>query len=131
LDIGRPMKPEQHFRKPTSEERALLEHLLQADFPGRHELASIMRDILVRTLDEYDGLEIRSQVEGKAPIMKRIPVEAEAKDDDGFTIHVLLHVVDGRPVELEIYKDDGSRVKRKPSPSEFELIVLPPAPSSR
>jgi len=39
-----------------------------------------------------------------------------------------LHVKDGQPAELEIFKDDGSPVKRMPSPSAFELIVLPPAP---
>jgi hypothetical protein len=90
-----------------------------------------MQDVLVRTLDEEGGLEIESQVEGKAPVLKRIPVEAEAKDADGFTIHALLHVVDGRPVELEIYKDNGSKVKRTPAPSEFELVVLPIAPTER
>ena len=121
------MNPER-LRKPTSAERALLERLLQADFPGKHELASIMRDVLVRTLDEEGGLEIQSQVEGQAPVIKRVPVEAEAKDIDGSTIHALLHVVEGRPVELEIYKDNGSTVKRSPAPSEFDLIILPIGP---
>jgi hypothetical protein len=50
-------------------------------------------------------------------VVKRIPVEAEAKDDDGFTVHALLHVVGRRPIELEIYKDAGSTVKRMPPAS--------------
>jgi hypothetical protein len=83
----------------------------------------------LRTIDEDGGLEFRSDVGGEAPVVKRIPVEAEAKDDDGFRVHALLHVVGGRPTELEIYKDDGSRVKRIPPASAFELIVLPPVPS--
>jgi hypothetical protein len=105
-----------------------LERLLEAEFPGRDELAPILRNSLVRTIDKDGGLELRSQVSGEAPVVKRIPVEAEAKDDDGFRVHALLHVVGGRPVELEIYKDDGSTVKRMPPVWTFELIVLPPAP---
>ena len=117
------------FRKPTNLERSLLERLLEAEFPGRDELAPMVRNLLVRTIDEEGGLELRSEVGGEAPVVKRIPVEAEAKDEDGFRVHALLHVVKGRPVELEIYKDDGSAVKRMPPASAFELIVLPPAPS--
>jgi hypothetical protein len=101
--------------------------LLEAEFPGRDELAPMLRLVLVRTIDEDGGLELQSQIEGKAPVVKRVPVEAEARDEDGFTIHALLHVVDGRPIELEIYKDGGS-VKQMPSASAFELIVLPPMP---
>jgi hypothetical protein len=74
------------------------------------------------------GLELRSQIEGKSPVIKRVPVEAEAKDEDGAVIHMLLHVVDGRPVELELFKEDGTTVRRMPSPSALELIVLPPMP---
>jgi hypothetical protein len=60
--------------------------------------------------------------------VQRVPVEAEGKDEDGVTIHMLLHVVEGRPAELEFFREDSATVKRIPSPSEFELIVLPPIP---
>src|SRR5260221_2217208 len=119
---------ESDFRKPTDEERSLLERLLEAEFPGRDELAPMIRNILVRTIDQDGGLEIRSQIEGKAPVVKRIPVEAEVKDVDGVVIHMLLHVLDGRPVELEFFREDGTTVKRMPSPSDLELIVLPGMP---
>jgi hypothetical protein len=125
---GGRLNAELAFRKPTDGERSLLERLLQADFPGKDELVLMIRSILVKTIDEDGGLELRTDVNGMAPVIKRIPVEAEAKDDDGVTVHVLLHVIGGRPVELEIYKDDGSTVKRMPPSSAFELIVLPPAP---
>ena len=116
------------LREPTAVERALLDRLLEADFPGRGELAALLRSVLVRTVDEDGGLELKSQVEGAATVVKRVPVEAEGKDEDGVTIHMLLHVVRGRPVELEFFKEDSSTVKRVPSPSAFELIVLPPMP---
>src|SRR5208337_2959704 len=94
------------------------------DFPGRDELAVLLQSVLVRTIDDDGGLELKSKVEGKAPVVQRVPIEAEGKDEDGVTIHMLLHVVDGRPVELEFFKEDSSTVKRLPSPLAFGLIVL-------
>ena len=116
------------LREPTAGERALLDRLLEVDFPGRSELAALLRSVLVRTIDEDGGLELQSQVEGSAAVVKRVPVEAEGKDEDGVIIHMLLHVVGGRPVELEFFKEDSSTVKRVPLPSAFELVVLPPMP---
>ena len=106
----------------------MLERLLEADFPGRGELAPLLRDVLVRTVDEDGGLELKSQVEGKAAVVRRVPVEAEARDEDGVVIHMLLHVVHGKPVELEFFREDGATVKRIAPPSAFDVIVLPPMP---
>lgn len=108
----------------------MLERLLDANFPGRNELAPLLRCVLVRTIDENGGLALQSQAEGKTPVAKRVPVEAEGKDEDGVVIHMLLHVVEGRPVELEFFREDGASVRRMPPPSAFELIVLPPAPET-
>lgn len=123
-------KIEGEFREPTEAERLLLRRLLDADFPGRDELAPLLRRVLVRTIDEDGGLELRSQAEGKAPVAKRVPVEAEARDEDGIVIHMLLHVVEGRPAELEFFREDGASVRKMPPPSAFDLIVLPPAPET-
>ena len=107
----------------------MLERLLEADFSGRDELTPLLRSVIVRSIDEDCGLELESQVQGKAPVTKRIPVEAEGIDEDGVVIHMLLHVVDGRPVELEFFREDGTTVKKVPDPSAFALIVLPPMAS--
>lgn len=122
------MTVETKFREPTNGERALLNRLLGAEFPGRDELAPLLRLLLVRTIDANGGLELKSQLEGKASVVKKVPVEAEGKDEDGAAIHMLLHVVDGRPVELEFFREDTGIVKKIPPPSDFELIVLPPMP---
>ncbi len=97
------MNPQAQFRKPTKEEQTLLQRLLEAEFPGKEQLAPMVQDMLVRPIDEAGSLELRTQANTRATVIKRIPVEAEAKDKDGVTIHVLLHVVDGRPIELEIF----------------------------
>ena len=122
------VKIESQFREPTAFERALLTRLLEADFPGKSELAVLLRDILVRTIDEDGGLQLESRINGQAPVVKRVPVEAEGKDEDGAIVHMLLHVDEGRPVELEFFREDAVAVKVIPPPSNFELIVMPSAP---
>jgi len=128
--------PEPEFRAPTEIERHLLERLLEADFPGRDELAPLVRNVLVRTVTGDSGLELKSQIEGRADVNQRVPIEAEAAEGDGGEgpsadiVHMLLHVRDGRPVELEFYKNNGATVKKLPPPSAFELIVLPPPPKN-
>jgi hypothetical protein len=114
------------FREPTETERLLLERLLEAEFPGRDELAPLLRAIRVRTVDEDGSLALNSQIAGNARVVKRVPVEGEGKDEDGATVHMLLHVAAGRPVELEFFREDTQTVKKVPPPSSFELIVLPP-----
>jgi hypothetical protein len=122
------MTVESEFREPTHQEQALLNRLLEAEFPGREELAPLLRQVLVKTVDKEGCLELQSQAEGRARVVKRVPVEAEAKDEDGVVIHMELHVVEGRPVALDFYREDSEAVKRIPPPSAFELIVLPPMP---
>jgi hypothetical protein len=122
------MTTETPFRIPTDQELSWLKRLLDADFPGKYELAVMLTDCEVKILDEYGSLEIRPNVDGNAPVVKSVPVEAEATDTDGMTIHLLLHVFQGRPKELDIYKDDGSLIKSIPPASSFEVIVLPPHP---
>jgi hypothetical protein len=124
------MTAKSEFREPIEFERLLIERLLEADFPGRDALASLLRDVRVRNIDEDGSLSLASEIEGKAPVVKRVPVEAEGEDEDGVVIHMLLHVVDGRPVELEFFREDTANVKRIPPPSSFELIVLPPRPDN-
>ena len=123
------MIAERQFREPTTVERALLERLLEANFPARSELAVLLGNVLVKTIDDDGSLELESQVQGKAPVLRRVPVEAEGKDEDGATIHMLLHVNEGRPVELEFFREDSVTIKTIPPSSAFELIVLPAMPS--
>ena len=123
------MKVETFFRKPTELEKGFLNRLLEAEFPGKDEVAHLLGIFLVKTIDDDGGLELLCQVEGKAFVTKRVPVEAEGKDEDGVVIHMLLHVVDGRPFELEFFREDTEAVKKMPLPSAFELIISPPMPS--
>lgn len=52
----------------------------------------------------------------------RVPAEAWSQDSDGINIDVLLHVVNGRVKELEIYKADLSQIRQLPDPGKFEVF---------
>jgi hypothetical protein len=119
------------FREPSEEERRLLERLLEAEFPGRDELAPLLRAVRVRAVEERVGLQLESQVAGRAPVVQAFPVEAEGKDEDGAPIHVRLVVLNGRPSALHYYREDAVIVKKFPPASSFELIVRPPVPKGR
>ena len=121
------MKIDQHFREPTSNEAGFIEQLLAADFPGRQELVKQLDGYRVRIVDDEGSLELElSDAATPATVERRIPVEADAVDEDGIHVHFLLHVVGGFAKELEIYKDDGSPIKRMPRSDNLEVIVLPP-----
>lgn len=120
------MNTEQQFREFTPLEKDLIQRLLTADFIGRAEIAKQLENCRVRRIDEEGSLEIEpSGTVAAAAVEKRIPVEAEGADEDGIHVHLLLHVVNGFTKELEVYKDDGSPIKRMPLPGDLEVIVLP------
>ena len=72
-------------------------------------------------IDEGGSLQFSIEALSSAPVLERIPVEAEYMDADGITVHVLLHVVDGKLLELEIYKDDSSLVLIPPQASKLTV----------
>lgn len=123
------MKNDHTPRSPSAMEQAILRNLLTADFPGREDLAVILSDIRVRTIDECCSLEIVAGGGRRAQVVKQIPVEGYAIDTDGVEAHVLLHVREGLPYELEIFKDDGSPISSLDVFSNMEVMVLPPHPS--
>jgi len=114
------------FRPPSQSECQIFARLLEDPFAGRDELRDQLRDCVVRPLDESGSLEIQTKSTAAASVRKTVPIEAEAEDMDGMTIRYLLHVVDGRAVELEIYKDDGSSIRGAPPPRELRVVHLPP-----
>jgi hypothetical protein len=104
----------------------VLDRLLAADFPGRDGLAAQAQTALVRRIDDAGSLRFR--VEGApAAVASRVPVEGHYRDGDapsGPAINLLLHVVEGRLHELEVYKDDGTHIRVGPfevTPDRIEV----------
>jgi hypothetical protein len=112
------------YRPLTDWERRLILHLLDPPFSGREVLRAQLGEALGRPIDENGSLDLQSGLDTRAAVMKRVPTEGSATDRDGATIHYLLHVVDGAIQELEVYKDDSSKVVQHPQPEAVEVIIL-------
>jgi hypothetical protein len=114
----------QDFRPLSDLEGQLLAVLLGTDFSGRDALAEQVAAASVREIDHNGSLEFAPADGTPAEVARRVPVEAELDDNDGVTIHVLLHVVDGFLKELEVYRDDSGRIQRVLDPGDLRLMVL-------
>jgi cellulose biosynthesis protein BcsQ len=112
------------FRHLTALEQGIVDKLMEQDFQGKKELLEQIKQCLVKIIDENGSLEFKVSDEMVANVDTRIPTEAEMEDEDGITIHVLLHVVDKKLDELEIYKDDLTPIIKTLNPSNFRLIQL-------
>ena len=109
------------FRQLSTDERQLLNRLLEEPFPGRDEFALQLSGSQVRIVDADGSMEFHVTSADVAPVRHRVPAEARYDDSDGTPVHLLLHVVDGRVAQLEIYKADGSTIERRPSPSDLQV----------
>jgi hypothetical protein len=111
------------FRPPTAREQEVLNKLAASPFVGAGEIRDQLRSLQVREVDENGSLTLDSATGSDAPVTERIPVEGESVDSDGVKVHILLHVVGGRLTELEIFKEDGSKVLQPPTASELTIIT--------
>ena len=112
----------QPFSTPGPETTAVLARLMEASFPGRNEVASQIAVARVRPCDDDGCLEFERPDAPPAPVVRRIPVEAEAEEADGTTFHVLLHVVDGFINELERFREDGHPIQGPIRPEALRLL---------
>jgi hypothetical protein len=110
------------YRSPSAIELALLKKLLERDFVGRDNLLRQLDGLSVKTLDEEGSLSIRvDPLAPSAEVKSRVVSEAYYCDEgdgiprEGARVNVLLHVVKGKLTEIEIYKDNGSPIKKGPS----------------
>jgi hypothetical protein len=101
----------------------MIELLVGHDFAGAAELRAQLAEAMV-TVECKAGpcIWIRTHPVGRAPVTKRVPVEAEA--DGG--LHVLLHVSDGRLAALEFFNEDGAPIGKVPSLSQIRVVRTNP-----
>jgi hypothetical protein len=117
----------EEFRPLTSSEKAILEKLLETSFPGRDELAQQLRGLQAKQIDDEGSLKLLVTTKSKANVAQGVVSEAKYPDLDtkgeaGAHVNLLLHVADGKLSMLEIYKDDQSKILKKPNPHEFQLF---------
>jgi hypothetical protein len=126
--------PEQEFRKPTPEELAILNKLLEADFPGAKELRQQVDGLVVKKVDDNGSLHLHVSTEVFGQVTHSVPVEgsySKTKSTDPFEprVHFLLHVLGGVLNELEIYTDDDSPLDRLPAARDLEIETFAAAES--
>jgi hypothetical protein len=69
----------------------------------------------VRIIDINGSLELRvSSSSPTATVRYPVPTELYGPDSDGVQISVMLHVIEGICREIEIYKVDGTDIRRMP-----------------
>ena len=99
--------------------------LLSEDFPGRDILREQAGHVLGRRIDADGSLALQPDRDAPAAdVVRRVPVEAELEDLDGVTIHVLLHVTNGRLNELELFRDDSAPIRRPVGPDALRVLIL-------
>jgi hypothetical protein len=69
-------------------------------------------------------LDVDRAVTSPASVARRIPIEAEAADDDGVNIHFLLHTEGGFLAELEVFREDSGPILVLPAPSALRIFCL-------
>jgi hypothetical protein len=108
------------YRLPDKVELAVINKLLEKGFPRRDDLLAQLKDLMVKTIDSEGSLSLKvnppvapMQLRGRT-VAEGYYSDEEVSSSEGPQVHVLLHVLDNRLVELEIYKDDGSAIKKPP-----------------
>jgi hypothetical protein len=104
------------FRALSLQERALLERLLEPNFPGRDELRAQLDGLVVKALDDEGCLTFECRGGPPAEVKWPVPTEGEGVDTDGAVLHVLLQVANGFIHSLVLWSE-----------SETKPSGLPPA----
>jgi hypothetical protein len=118
---------EQAFRPIAAAEKAILDRLLEANFPGRDELVGQVTGLQAKCVDAQGSLRLSPTTGVAAPISRGVAVEgkyadADTKGEAGAHVNILLHVADGKLSMIEIFKDDGSAILKAPNPTELRLF---------
>jgi hypothetical protein len=106
--------------------RVLLTRLLTAEFPGCQELLAQVQISRFRLIDENQSLEIQASADRPAPVLKTIPVEAWARDQDGIWIQSLLFTRSGLAYMLDNLRVDGKPIVQLPPAEAFAVLVTDP-----
>ena len=86
-------------------ERAILDRLLEPDFPGRDEIQLQLEDALVRPIDDDGCVEFQVRSDAVANNSYTLPVLAQVVNEDGTeAFEVLLFLKEGRVDQLEVIR---------------------------
>ena len=115
------------FRQLRNYEEAILKKLLEVKFAGRDKLVQQLLGLQAKSIDAEGSLQLLVAADIKAAINRGVVAEARFADLDtqgeaGAHVNILLHVNDGKLSMLEIYKDDHSKILKRPNPNELHVF---------
>jgi hypothetical protein len=110
------------YRPLTPFERELLERMLAVEGAEKQTIAQQLDAARVTVVDDHGSFWFELPPDG-GPVSK-MRAEAEALDEDGVGIHVLLFESEGRVKELQVYKDDDTPIRRFPKAPEFAVTLV-------
>lgn len=116
--------PEWHEVTPS--EMELMHQLLSVDFSGRDALAEQVSQAKARWLESPGVPALQLEVSGAAPVAlvtRRVPVEGRGRDIDGSDVYFLLHVVNGKANEIEIFRPDGAHIQQLPRAGTLDIMA--------
>ncbi len=119
------MRAKPTLRELNSEEKALVDALLEKEFNGRDEIKKQLKNAVVSSagcLCECLSIEFLTQSDIVVPSKERVPVEARYYRGK-LPFQILIHVIDGKVNELEFvsYADDAD--KEYPRVSDLEIVI--------
>lgn len=101
----------------SNAERHLIDRLLQERFAGVDAVRTQLAGVCVIEEGTHDTRTLvfapPAPDAPRADNDARVPVDAVMADEDGASIEILLHVVDGYARELEAYRPDGEPIRRR------------------
>lgn len=110
----------------TVREQHLLKRLLSCPFDGRDALMSQLEKALARWVVKSGVPALQLQVgstSSPASVRQMVPVDGLGKDLDGSDVYFLLHVVEGRAQEVEIFRPDGKPILQLPDADSIQVQV--------
>jgi hypothetical protein len=111
----------------SNTDSAIAARLVSADFPGAGELRVQVSKSSFKRRDLGGALILEADLPDGLPpahVDRRVPVEAEGADSDGMTIHFLAHVVGGYLREVEIFREDGEKIRLVPPADSLVVQVF-------
>jgi hypothetical protein len=98
--------------------------MLEEPFEGRGALRAQLKHARVRTIDPGGSLEFEVPESSSDPPHYSNPVIARGVDEDQVPIEMLLLVdEEGRIAELDVWKGDGSVIKKLPPVASLQILV--------
>jgi len=116
------------YRALTSNEKSILRRLLHPRVQHSEVLLRQIDTAHVEILTDDDSLVFQSAHPGSSGFSP--VVEAEYKDTDEVKVHLTLFASDESLLEIDIHKEDGSRITEPLDPKRLD-VFWPPEPGKK